>query len=101
MSESTPEVHSTEEANRNGSVPPSTTTPSGEAHPGTSPGERSADSEIPAVERADQMVDEFAKKVATVTGVVAKGLLRFVARVREEASDIWAEAQNIRQGDKH
>jgi hypothetical protein len=50
--------------------------------------------------RAEQMVDQLAEKVAHCTAALGKKLLWFSARLREEAEDIWAEAQSIRRGEK-
>jgi hypothetical protein len=50
--------------------------------------------------RAEEMVDRFAVQVGVVTSHVGKGLVRFLARVCEEMTDIWAEAQSRRRGDK-
>ena len=44
----------------------------------------------PAVERAEDLVDQFGERLGTTLG-------RFAARAREELEDIWAEAQNIRR----
>jgi hypothetical protein len=48
-------------------------------------------------ERAEEMVDRFAERVGHWTSVVGRKLLWLGARAREEAEDIWAEAQNISQ----
>ena len=53
-----------------------------------------------ATSRAENMVDNLAVQVAVATSYVGKGFLRVVARLREEMSDIWADAQNLRRGDK-
>jgi hypothetical protein len=50
--------------------------------------------------RAEEMVDRVAGKVAHFTAAFGRQLLRLGARVREEAEDMWAEAQSIRRGDK-
>lgn len=52
------------------------------------------------VERAEVVVERVSAWVGNVTAVVGVGLLWFGSRVREEAEDFWAEAQNIRRGDK-
>jgi hypothetical protein len=39
-------------------------------------------------------------QIAVAISYVGKGLLRLAARCRVEMSDIWADAQNIRRGDK-
>jgi hypothetical protein len=97
MSESSPASVSAEETNRNGSPSANSETP---ARPEEEVRTAGKGSEKPTVDRADEMVDAVAKKVAVATTQVGKGLLRFLARVREEVSDIWAEAQNIRRGDR-
>jgi hypothetical protein len=47
------------------------------------------------------MVDNLALKIAVATSAIGRGVLRLVARTREELSDIWAEAQSVRRGEKH
>jgi hypothetical protein len=96
VSESPPKAQSAaEEVSRNGS-PTSSETPA----PGEAGDAEAKDADSSAVDRADEMVDEVARRVASATRQVGKGLLRFLARAREECSDIWAEAQNIRRGEK-
>jgi hypothetical protein len=51
------------------------------------------------MERAEEMVDRFAERVSELTSVWGRKLLRLAARAREEAEDIWAEAQSIRRGE--
>jgi hypothetical protein len=53
-----------------------------------------------ATTQAEKMVDGAAMKIAVATSAVGRGLLRLFARTREELSDIWAEAQSVRRGDK-
>jgi hypothetical protein len=53
-----------------------------------------------ATSRAENMVDNLAVQVAVATSYVGKGVLRLSALFREQVSDIWAEAQSIRRGDK-
>ncbi len=50
------------------------------------------------VSRAEEMVDRVAARVAQWTSSFGRTLLRFGARAREEAEDMWAEAQHIRHG---
>jgi hypothetical protein len=52
------------------------------------------------VQQAEVLADRLAEKVAGFTAALGRGLFRLAARAREEAEDIWAEAQNIRRGDK-
>jgi len=56
-----------------------------------------AEGDRSSTERAEEMVDRFAERVGHWTSVVGRKLLWLGARAREEAEDIWAEAQNIRQ----
>ena len=53
------------------------------------------------VERAEQMIDQFAERVGHYTSVVGRQLLRLGMRAREEAEDMWAEAQSIRDRRRH
>jgi hypothetical protein len=53
-----------------------------------------------SVDRAEEYVDRFAMQVATFTAFLGRKILHVASRVREEAEDLWAEAQNIRRGDK-
>jgi hypothetical protein len=62
------------------------------AAPAPAPGNR--------VEQAEMMADHLARQVSAATAVVGRGFVRFLARIREEAEDVWAEAQNIRKKDK-
>jgi hypothetical protein len=53
-----------------------------------------------ATSRAENLVDNLAVQVAVATSYVGKGFLRLTALFREQMSDLWAEAQSIRRGDK-
>jgi len=52
----------------------------------------------PQMQRAEELVDQLAARVAEFTSSFGRKVLRLSARAREEADDIWAEAQNIRRG---
>jgi hypothetical protein len=52
------------------------------------------------VDRADEVVDRIAERVSTFTARLGGGFLRVLSRMREEAEDIWGEAQSIRRGDQ-
>jgi hypothetical protein len=54
----------------------------------------------PALKRAEALADRLALQFGVVSTVVTESLKRFVARAREEAEDLWAEAQHIRKGIK-
>jgi hypothetical protein len=57
-----------------------------------------ADAARTRAQRAEALVDNLATRVAEAATFVGRHLLRFAARVREEAEDLWAEAQVIRKG---
>ncbi len=52
------------------------------------------------VDRADELLDRITERVACFTARWGQGILRMFARIREEAEDIWGEAQSIRRGDQ-
>ncbi|HET8627309.1 MAG TPA: hypothetical protein VFL91_07810 [Thermomicrobiales bacterium] len=49
------------------------------------------------MERAEAMVDQFGERVGQFVSLAGLRILQAAARVREEAEDIWAEAQHMRQ----
>jgi hypothetical protein len=59
----------------------------GEQRAGDAAGQRSD------VDRADELIEEWGQRVGI-------WLSRTAARAREEAEDIWAEAQSVRRGEK-
>jgi hypothetical protein len=50
--------------------------------------------------RAEEWVDRLGARVGEATAFLGHQLLRLGARVREEAEDVWAEAQNLRRGQR-
>ena len=50
----------------------------------------------PATEKAEEMVDRAGQSISHYTALIGLQIQRAAARVREEAEDMWAEAQNIR-----
>jgi hypothetical protein len=50
-----------------------------------------------AMERAEESVDRLGKRITSAAMVTSRRVQRATARVREEAEDIWADAQNIRR----
>jgi hypothetical protein len=96
--------HSPDAVHRNGAAGTNTAAPpdnkaAGEPapDPAQAPGEGQ---QRPHVERAEEIVDRVAAKVAETTSVWGRKLLRFASRVKESAQDFWAEAQSIRRGDQ-
>ncbi|MDP9310197.1 MAG: hypothetical protein M3R24_04770 [Chloroflexota bacterium] len=54
----------------------------------------------PAEERAEEFVDHMSQRLGQIASLVALRLLKAAALVREEAEDVWAEAQSIRRGER-
>lgn len=50
--------------------------------------------ERPATERAEEMLDRVGEQLGRWTAQATTQARRFAARAREEAEDIWAEAQS-------
>jgi hypothetical protein len=50
-----------------------------------------------SMERADQIVAEWSTRAEQVGTEIGHRFVRLVARAREEAEDIWAEAQELRR----
>lgn len=51
----------------------------------------------PAMERSEELVDSVVQRLSHYASLVGFQIQRATARTREEAEDMWAEAQNIRQ----
>jgi hypothetical protein len=58
---------------------------------------QAAETPSPAMQRAEELVDRMAERVGHYTGMIGHNLLWLVTRAREEAEDIWAEAQALRR----
>jgi hypothetical protein len=50
-----------------------------------------------AQQRAEEMVDRLGEQIGHYVSVFGHKVLKWIARAREEAEDIWAEAQAIRE----
>ena len=50
----------------------------------------------PTMERAEELVDRLGQRAGQIGSELGQRLLRLAARAREEAEDIWAEAQSMR-----
>jgi hypothetical protein len=68
--------------------------------PGATGSAASENGSDPRIARAEQMVDRLAERVAGFTSTWGRRVLWLGARVKEEAEDMWAEAQSIRRGDQ-
>lgn len=53
-----------------------------------------------ADERAAEIVDRMGQRLGYVASLLALRVLKAAALVREEAEDVWAEAQSIRRGER-
>jgi len=69
---------------------------SGEQSNGSAAG-RTEEAHRQATAKAEQMVDQVGQRISQYTAIAGLQLQRVVARAREEAEDMWAEAQNIRR----
>jgi hypothetical protein len=59
----------------------------------------SADGAAPnseTMQRAEEIVDRLGEQIGQYATAFGRALLRLAARAREEAEDIWAEAQHLR-----
>jgi hypothetical protein len=54
----------------------------------------------PALQRAEELVDRMGERVAHYAAFLGTKIKELAARLREEAEDIWAEAQSIRRGEQ-
>lgn len=61
------------------------------------PPEASEPADGSATRRAEQLLDGAAERAKQIAPVVGLSIRRFAALAREEAEDIWAEAQEIRR----
>jgi hypothetical protein len=52
------------------------------------------------LQQAEQMVDHLTERVGHFASLAGDTLLRWASRAREEAEDIWAEAQSLRRGER-
>ena len=51
----------------------------------------------PTMERAEEVVDRLGQRAGQIGSELSQRFLRLAARAREEAEDIWAEAQSMRR----
>jgi hypothetical protein len=52
----------------------------------------------PTMERAASVVDDMGQRMGLIAAVVSLQTRKITARVREDAEDMWAEVQQIRNG---
>ena len=65
---------------------------------GRPPGEAPGGIDPETLRRAEEMVDRMGEQIGHYATVLGREFLKWAARAREEAEDIWAEAQQIRRG---
>lgn len=53
-----------------------------------------------AFERAEEIVDRATQRLGHYASLAKHQIARLAARAREEAEDMWAEAQSLRHGDR-
>jgi tRNA U34 5-carboxymethylaminomethyl modifying enzyme MnmG/GidA len=70
---------------------------SSQEKPGPTNGARTDEGGKPTTERAEVLVDQLGQRISHYAALTSLQIMRATARVREEAEDMWAEAQNIRQ----
>jgi len=54
----------------------------------------------PATARAEDAIDQAGERVGQFAALLGRRLQVLAARAREEAEDIWAEAQSMRHADE-
>ena len=59
-------------------------------------GTAAGDTDHPALQRAEELVDHIGERIGYFTHMLGHRLRKASARAREELQDIWAEAQHIR-----
>jgi hypothetical protein len=69
-------------------------------HEAETNGEATPEQKAEAMARAEQLVDQLAFQLGRFTSLLGKKLLWVGERLREEAEDIWKEAQSIQRGEK-
>ncbi len=73
--------------------------------PNTAPGKNSSQPGLAraeekgklAMKRSEELVDRMVQRLSYFTSLASLQVQKAAARMREEAEDMWAEAQNIRQ----
>ncbi len=61
------------------------------------PADSAAAEQPESVRRAEELVDRIGERIGHYASLVGHTLLRWASRVREEAEDIYAEAQEVRR----
>ncbi len=59
--------------------------------------ERYPASKRSAMERAEELVDRMGQRAGALASLAGLRVRKLAARAREEAEDVWAEAQTVRR----
>ncbi len=69
--------------------------------PGTKSGQPTMagpeESRQPATEKAEELVNRMGQRINRLSNLVSQNVIKATAYVREEAEDVWVEAQSIRR----
>ncbi len=63
---------------------------------GKKPTQAGESSQLP-MQKADELVDQMEQRIGHFTALISFQVLKATALIREEAEDMWAEAQSIRR----
>jgi hypothetical protein len=50
---------------------------------------------MPAIDQSEQLVEQMGQQLGSFTALASRSVLSAGTRIREEAKDIWTEAQAI------
>jgi hypothetical protein len=78
-----------------GSGPNATVTGTSNGVPGAQP-DGATDAQQQTMQRAEELADRLGEQIGSYAGWLGRNFRKWVARAREEAEDIWAEAQAVR-----
>lgn len=68
--------------------------------PGRQAGQENGSNQL-ATQRAEEIVDRVGGRLGAVAAMTSLQIQKALARVREEAEDIWADAESIRDQNRH
>ena len=73
------------------------TVPANGVHASQTDGAAAEESRSQTMQRAEELADRLGEQVGHYVSSFGRSVLRWAARAREEAEDIWAEAQALRE----
>jgi hypothetical protein len=71
--------------------------PANGVHESRANGTAADESRSQTMQRAEELADRLGEQVGHYVSAFGHSVLRWAARAREEAEDIWAEAQDLRE----